>query len=167
MTTPSDNLRALAAAINAEADKLEGKAPGTTYYGIPLTPAQEAERKRLAEIAERLKPHAYVAPGIGVLPEDTGTNEPPPASWESHKIMWEAAQRGDPTSPGGPNIFTQGKPGWPDAFNRPFRIDDYKPLGPDAIHAAIAHLYVSPTGQAWLESVGDTWPALRRQPTRW
>lgn len=167
MTTPVDVLRASARMLSNEADKLEGKTPGTTYFGQALTPAQEAERERIERAFNFAKPHAYVAPAPGVPPDQTGTNELPPASYESHKIMWQAGQRGDPVTPGGERILTNGIPGWPDANGRPFRIDDYLPLGPDAIHAAIGKLWVSPTAQAWLESVGPTWPALKRQPTRW
>lgn len=164
MTTKTEALRTAITVLTAQLAIEEGKAPGAY---IPAFDTDEAERKRLAEIAESLKPHAYVPWGPGVLPSQSGTNEQPPASWESHKIMWEAAMRGDPVTPGGPNILTNGIPGWPDANGRPFRIFDYLPLGPEAIHAAIAHLYTSPTGQAWLASVGDTWPQLRKQPTRW
>lgn len=172
--TTATTLRQAAAVLLAEADKIDGKVSSptqmTTYAGRSVT-IQEAWEAMLAEIAAGEKPHPYVAWGQGVLPDRAGTGDKPPASWDSHKIMWEAAQRGDPVTPGGPQILTNGLPGWPitgaDGVVRPFRIFDYIPHGPDAIHKAIADLYVSPTAQAWLDSVGSTWPALRRQPTRW
>ena len=164
MSDAANTLRDAAAVLLAKAMELDG---GQLPSGFDMNNKDTWWPAMLKQFENDSKPHAYVPWGTGVLPEQSGTNEPVPASYESHKIMWEAAMRGDPVTPGGPNILTNGIPGWPDANGRPFRIFDHLPLGPEAIHAAIAHLYVSPTGQAWLASVGDTWPALRKQPTRW
>lgn len=168
MNDAANTLRDAAAVLLAKAAELDG---GQLPSGFDMNDKSTWWPAMLKQFERDGQPHAYVPWGTGVLSDQAGTGEKPPASWESHKLMWEAAQRGDPVTPGGPNIFTNGLPGWPvtgdDGAVKPFRIFDYTPLGPEAIHAAIARLYVSPAAQAWLASVGDTWPQLRKQPTRW
>lgn len=112
-------------------------------------------------------PHGYVAPGQGVLAEHTGTNEEPPKSYWTHRMLWEAAQRGDPPQAGGLRVRSKDNWGWPDARGEAFRIDDHIPDGPDAIHKAIEHLFYSAVGQAWLASMVAQYPKLAIAPSRW
>lgn len=86
MSTPADILRASALMLSNEADKLDGKPAGPTYFGVPLNPANvpgwaiaiDAERRRLEEIVERMKPHAWRDAGPGVPITDVGDNDDSP-----------------------------------------------------------------------------------------
>lgn len=67
-------IKTLLVALGAELAMLEGR-PHNTYYGQILADAEESERKRLAEIAERAKPHAWRNPGPGVPITEVGDND--------------------------------------------------------------------------------------------
>lgn len=150
-------LRAAARAIIAQADAIDAQGatvstdrPVLIQWGGDLVTLEEAERRRLAEIADSEKPHAYVAPGIGVLHDQAGTGEGAPRSFVTHAALWDAAERGDPVREGGERIFVGGVGAWPGPDGKPFRMDDYKPRGPVAMHRVIEWLWTqSPYGTAW------------------
>lgn len=72
--TQIDALRTTIALLSAQLAVLEGK-PVNTYMGQLLAAAEESERIRLAEIAERQKPHDWKPWTSGMLPSDVGDNE--------------------------------------------------------------------------------------------
>jgi hypothetical protein len=119
---------------------------GDTHFALPFTDAGFAEyiKNRGAypgwgaayqeEMARKsMEPHAFVQWQQGVLPSQAGTNEPPPKSFDSHKAIWQAAQRD----------------GWPDAMGNPFSMFEAIKLGPAAIQNAIAWLWTCPKGLEW------------------
>lgn len=114
------------------------------------------------QAANRVKAHDYVAPGQGVLREDTGTGEGAPRSFVTHRAIIDAAERGDPATEGGARVFTDGQGGWPGPDGKVFRMDDYKPRGPRAMHEVTEWLWTkSPEGIAWKAS-----PAVQAQLPR-
>ncbi len=161
--TTAEYLKNTAAYLLSEAAKLEGKPlPSAFDVNNPATwwPAM------LAQFENEAKPHAYVQWQSGVLPEQAGTGEDPPRSYDTHRMLWEAAQRGDPTTMGGVRIRTGGNWGWPDARGEAFRIFDHIPNGPDAVHEAIEQLFYSPVGRAWTASMVGQYPKLGVPPSR-
>lgn len=74
--TQIDALRTTIAMLSAQLAVLEGK-PVNTYMGQLLAAAEEAEKIRLAEIAERQKPHDWKPWVSGMLPSDVGDNDTP------------------------------------------------------------------------------------------
>lgn len=70
--------RNVIAVLTAQLALIEGKPP-TTYLGqiLPLFDTNEAERKRLEEIANSMKPHAWVDWVPGVPPDQVGDNDKP------------------------------------------------------------------------------------------
>lgn len=75
--TQIEALRTTIAMLSAQLAVLEGK-PVNTYMGQLLAAAEEAERIRLNEIAERQKPHEHRPWGNGnPLPENVGDGEKP------------------------------------------------------------------------------------------
>lgn len=170
MTNPAATaLRAIAKQILAQADAIDAQGVTVTtdkpiliQWGDELLTTDEAEGRRRQEIADRSKPHDYVAPGQGVLREDTGTGEGAPRSFVTHRAIIDAAERGDPVTEGGDRIFTDGQGGWPGPNGKVFRMDDYKPHGPRAMHDATEWLWTqSPHGIAWKAS-----PAVQSQLPR-
>lgn len=159
-------LRVLARSIIAQADAIDAQGvtvttdrPVLIQWGADLVTLEEAERRRLEEIANSEKPHAYVAPGQGVLREHTGTGEGAPRSFVTHRALIDAAERGDPVREGGERIFVDGIGGWPGPDGKAFRMDDYKRAGPVAMHEVTEWLWkVSPYGTAWKLS-----PAVQAQ----
>lgn len=154
MSTKAEALRTAIAVLTAQLAVEEGKGP-QTYLGqiLPAFDTDEAERKRLAEIAESMKPHAYVEWAPGVLPELAGTNEKASRSRDTHRALWEAAQRGDPLHEGGSRVMTKGVFGWPDMDGEAFRIDKFARKGSQAVHSAIVWLWFeSPEAQVWKRS---------------
>lgn len=163
MSTKAAALRTCIAVLTAQLAIEEGK-PANTYLGqiLPQFDTDEAERQRLEQIANSEKPHAYVAPGIGVLRDQAGTNEGAPRSFVTHRAIIDAAERGDPVIEGGERIFTNGQGGWPGPDGKVFRMDDYKEKGPEAMHKATEWLWTeSPHGTAWKTS-----PAVQAQLPR-
>lgn len=162
-------LRAIARQILAQADAIDGQGVTVTTdkpilirWGDELITTDEAEARGRAEIADRLKPHGHVAPGLGVLREETGTGEGAPRSFVTHRAIIDAAERGDPANEGGARVFTDGQGGWPGPDGKVFRMDDYKPRGPRAMHDVTEWLWTkSPEGIAWKAS-----PAVQAQLPR-
>lgn len=150
-------LRAAARAILAQADAIDAQGATVTtdrpvliQWGADLVTLEEAERRRLAEVADSERPHAYVAPGTGILHDQTGTGEGAPRSFVTHRALIDAAERGDPVREGWDRISTRGEYGWPGPDGKAFRMDDYKPRGPVAMHNVTEWLWnVSPYGSAW------------------
>lgn len=99
-------------------------------------------------------PHDWVNWGPGVLPDQAGNNLGVPRSYDTHKALWRAAQSGEPLTPGGADVYTLGVKGWPDALDRPFRIETFQKDGPKAVNQAIKDLMASPCGIAWMASTG-------------
>jgi len=107
------------------------------------------------------RPHPWVDWAPGVLPDQAGNNAPMPRCFDTHRGLWEAAQRGDPIREGGPNIKTGNVAGWPGPDGKAFRIADYQRQGTEAVYDAIAWLdSESPHGLAWKASpaVAPTYP---------
>lgn len=72
MSTRSEALRTAIAVLTAQLAIEEGK-PAGTY--LPAFDTDEAERKRLAEIAESTRPHAWRDAGPGVPITGVGDND--------------------------------------------------------------------------------------------
>ena len=75
MTTRTEALRTAITVLTAQLALEEGK-PATAY--LPVFDTDEAERKRLAEIAERTKPHAWRDAGPGTPITMVGDNDDSP-----------------------------------------------------------------------------------------
>lgn len=77
MSTKAEALRTAIAALSALLAIEEGK-PAGTYLGqiLPTFDTDAAERQRLAEIAESIKPHAWRDWEAGVPPGQVGDNDP-------------------------------------------------------------------------------------------
>lgn len=151
--------RAAIAFHQAEIDKLSG---------IPVASGFDPADWRtwwpsmLAQFADESKPHPWRDFGKDTpLPELAGNNAPMPRCYDTHRGLWEAAQRGDPIRDGGPNIKTAGVAGWPGPDGKAFRITDYQRKGTEAVYDAIAWLdSESPHGLAWKASpaIAPTYP---------
>lgn len=76
MSTKAEALRTAIAVLTVQLAIEEGKPP-QTYLGqiLPKFDTDEAERKRLAEIAESDKPHAWRDAGPGVPITEVGDND--------------------------------------------------------------------------------------------
>lgn len=94
MSTKAEALRTCIAVLTAQLALEEGKPPGT-YLGqiLPRFDTDEAERRRLAEIAESEKPHAWRDWGTGVLPDQAGNNEREPPIYEGAKVFWRQMEQ--------------------------------------------------------------------------
>lgn len=89
----------------------------------------------------------------GVLPDQVGNKAPMPRCFDTHRIVWEAAQRGDPTVDGGAGITVNGIVGWPGPDGKAFRIAEYQKLGTQAVFDAITWLdNESPECADWKKS---------------
>lgn len=100
----------------------------------------------------------------GVLPEQVGNKAPMPRCFDTHRMIWEAAQRGDPTTEGGAGITVNGLVGWPGPDGKAFRIGDYQRLGTQAVLDAINWLdSESPECAAWKASPAVA-PFLPKSP---
>lgn len=160
MSTPAQLLRQTAAFLLVKADEIDGKTVTgfTTYAGRQVT-YQEAYDAMIDEWTRAEKPHEYVAPGQGVLRDQTGTGAGAPRCFVTHRAIIDAAERGDPLHEGGARIFTGGQGGWPGPDGKVFRMDDYKEKGPEWMHTATEWLWTeSPHGTAWKAS-----PAVQSQ----
>lgn len=101
MTNPiATALRAAARAINAQADAIDAQGATVTtskpvliQWGADLVTLEEAERRRLAEIADSEKPHDWVDWAPGVLPDQAGNNIDPPPIYEGAKRFWAQMER--------------------------------------------------------------------------
>ena len=83
------------------------------------------------------KPWQDFAPGHTT---DAGNNLGVPRCWTTHRMLLEAAQRGDPVvsvegmAPAEAKklaVMTNGLPGWPDSNGVAFRMQDWEKLGPE------------------------------------
>lgn len=94
MSTKAEAYRTCIAVLTAQLAIEEGKPP-TTYLGQIINgfDADEAERKRLAEIAGRMKQHEWRDWAAGVLPDEAGNNVPPPPIYETAKPFWAQMER--------------------------------------------------------------------------
>ena len=89
----------------------------------------------------------------GVLPEQVGNKAPMPRCFDTHRIIWEAAQRGDALTEGGPAVFTDGLVGWPGPDGKAFRIGDWQKLGTQAVFDVITWFDAeSPECAEWKKS---------------
>ena len=166
MSDAANTLRDAAAVLLAKAAELDGGQPPS---GFDMNDKSTWWPAMLKQFERDGQPHAYVPWGPGVLPDQAGTGEAPPRGYDTHRMMWEAAQRGDPVTQGGQQIPTNGIPGWPDRNGRPFRMQAYQQLGSEAVAQALVDLFFSPTAQAWLASMreqGMNLGAMGAPPTR-
>lgn len=108
----AEGLRAAIAILTARLAVVEGKPP-QTYLGQVLGKfdTDEAERKRLAEIAESMKPHAWVDLAPGTPPWMVGDND------KSDDDLLRAF---------GPFADAAGKASQPDSHGAPFSIPAIK-----------------------------------------
>lgn len=119
MSTQAEALRTVIAVLTAQLALLEGKAPGA-YLGQILAQfdTDGAERKRLAEIAESMKPHSWSDPGPGVPITMSGDNDKPDDDFlrAFEPMMRAAAQQQQKDSTGQvfyfPNIKRRTGLGW-------------------------------------------------------
>lgn len=116
----------------------------------------------------KLEPPTSADPGWtplgGVLPEQVGNKAPMPRCFDTHRIIWEAAQRGDPVGEGRPPVTVEGINGWPGQDGKAFRMGDYQRLGTQAVLDAINWLWnESPEGEAWKASPAVA-PFLPKSP---
>lgn len=155
----SQALRDTAAFLLAQAAILEGGQPPA---GFKMDDKSTWWPALLAQFDAEKLPHAWRDWGTDTpLPELAGNNAPMPRCLDTHRALWEAAQRGDPIREGGPNIKVGDVAGWPGPDNKPFRIQQYQKLGTEAVYKAIAWLdSESPHGLAWKVSpaVAPTYP---------
>lgn len=101
MTAETDAIKTAIIVLTAQLALLEKK-PVDTYYGglIPKFDTNEAERKRLEEIANSLKPHEWRNAGPGVLITEVGDNDREvQKDWDDlarvFQGFWDAATRED------------------------------------------------------------------------
>jgi hypothetical protein len=100
----------------------------------------------------------------GVLPDQSGNKAPMPRCFDTHRIIWEAAQRGDPVAEGRPPVAVEGINGWPGPDGKAFRIAEYQRLGTQAVLDAINWLdSESPECAAWKASPAVA-PFLPKSP---
>ena len=96
------------------------------------------------------QPGMWVPFGPGTLPDQVGNKAPMPRCFDTHRIIWEAAQRGDPVAEGRPPVTVEGINGWPGPDGKAFRMGDYQRLGTQAVLDAVNWLWnESPEGEAW------------------
>lgn len=91
--TQIEALRIAITTLTANLALLEGKNP-TTYLGqiLPIFDTDAAEKKRLEEIAESLKPHAWRPWAPGTPPDQVGDNDTPDDEFlRAFQPMMEAA----------------------------------------------------------------------------
>lgn len=119
MSTNAEALRTAIAVLTAQLALVEGK-PSGTYLGqiLPGFNADEAEKKRLAEIAESMKPRTWREWVAGVPPDQVGDNDPPDDDFlrAFEPMMRAAGQQGVKDSTGAvfffPNIKARTGHGW-------------------------------------------------------
>lgn len=110
------------------------------------------------------QPGMWVPFGPGVMPDQAGNKAPMPRCFDTHRIIWEAAQRGDPVGEGRPPVTVEGINGWPGPDGKAFRMGDYQRLGTQAVLDAINWLWnESPEGEAWKASPAVA-PFLPKSP---
>jgi len=86
----------------------------------------------------------------GVLPEQVGNQAPMPRCFDTHRVIWTAAERGDPTIEGGPPLFVDGISGWPGPDGKAFRMGNYQRKGTQAVFDVINWFdSQSPECRAW------------------
>lgn len=91
MSQKAEALRTAIAVLTAQLAIEEGK-PATAY--LPGFDAAEAERKRLEEIANSMKPHEWRDwSHDNPLPEHVGNNERESPLWERAKPFWAQMER--------------------------------------------------------------------------
>lgn len=91
MSQKAEALRTAIAVLTAQLAIEEGK-PATAY--LPGFDAAEAERKRLEEIANSMKPHEWRDwSHDNPLPEHVGNNERESPLWERAKPFWTQMER--------------------------------------------------------------------------
>ncbi len=153
--------RAAIAFHQAEIDKLTGvPAPS----GFDPNDWKTWWPAMLVQYANEGKPHPWVDWAPGVLPEHAGNKAPMPRCFDTHRIIWEAAQRGDPVAEGRPPVAVEGINGWPGPDGKAFRIAEYQRLGTQAVLDAINWLdSESPECAAWKASPAVA-PFLPKSP---
>lgn len=115
MSTKAESIRTAIAVLTAQLAIEEGK-PANSY--LPLFDTDEAERKRLAEIAESMKPHAWRPWEAGTPPDQVGDNDKPDDDFlrAFEPMMRAARDQGVKDSTGAvfffPNIKARTGAGW-------------------------------------------------------
>mgnify|MGYP000496935011 CR=1 FL=1 len=94
--TEAEGIKAAIAVLSARLAVIEGK-PVSTYMGQLLASAEEAEKVRLLEIAERQKPHDWVDLAPGTPPWMVGDNTAEHPTLRSHSTFIDALSRADST----------------------------------------------------------------------
>lgn len=145
MSTQSEALRTAIAVLTAQLALLDGKPP-LTYLGqiLPRFDTDAAERQRLEEIANRLKPRDWVdlTPGTG---GQAGDNDPPDDElFRTHGPFMKAATDLNWKDSTGQRFTVQtvkkraneivgfGKPAW------------------DYVRGEVRRLQLTPEGYAWM-----------------
>jgi hypothetical protein len=124
----SETLISAARILLAEAAKLTPPASAPhLWYGIDL------DALPVSDSVDPHAPHEYVAFAPGVLPEQAGIGGNPPRSYDTHRLLWKAAQRER----------------WPNPEGKPYILFDYMQKGWDAVHDSIVFLWTSPAGMRW------------------